>query len=350
MRRRRVADIVVDHDRWLVSYSDFVTLLFAFFVVMYSISQVNEGKYKILSSELLEAFKVTPSAIKPIQVGDPSLSVDTSVIDPDKKNSETDDQGEAVDLMALSDQFLAEFSDLVSDSTLKVFGNELWLEVELNSNVLFSSGQASPSNAAVSIFEDVAKILSQFNNPVQVEGFTDNVPIKNQRFNNNWELSSARAASVVNLLERFGIAPKRLSAVGYGEYRPIADNTTENGRSENRRVVLMIARESIKRPRLDAEPQTENNPVSASLESAGEIVDPKIEDEIKNEPANLESEFEAGIDSSEPADVTEALIAPIKLDNGGLLFTSDPDLPRRNLNEAGGVSAATTTASDSNSE
>ncbi|MGI1677458.1 MAG: flagellar motor protein MotD [Cellvibrionaceae bacterium] len=316
--RRRAVEIEVDHDRWLVSYSDFVTLLFAFFVVMYSISQVNEGKYKVLSSELLEAFSVTPSAINPIQIGDPTVSNDPSVID----NSTEDDEDkkstqEESDLTALSDQFVEQFSDLMTDNKLKVFGNELWLEIELDSNVLFSSGRATPSNEAESIFEDVADILGQFNNPVQVEGFTDNVPINNQRFNNNWELSSARAASVVELLESNGIAPKRLSAVGYGEHRPIVENTTAEGRSQNRRVVLMISRETTERPRLETESQIEE----ALLLSADSLSN-------DNEEIELETRDESDEGSSEPQ---EPLIAPIKLDNGGLLFTSDPELRRRNL-------------------
>ncbi|MGH1472204.1 MAG: flagellar motor protein MotD [Cellvibrionaceae bacterium] len=323
MQRRRVVDIEVDHDRWLVSYADFVTLLFAFFVVMYSISQVNEGKYKVLSSELLEAFNITPSSINPIQVGEPTLSNDPSVIDSSADNEENKKSTqEESDLTSLSSQFVEQFSDLMTDNKLKVFGNELWLEVELDSSVLFPSGRAIPSDKAKDIFKEVAGILGQFNNPVQVEGFTDNVPIKNQRFNNNWELSSARAASVVDLLESNGIAPKRLSAVGYGEHRPIADNATPDGRSQNRRVVLMISKESTERPRLENESEIQN-----ALTVSRDLGDVSNESEFGSE---LEDNSDSDANSNEVE--VAPLIAPIKLDNGGLLFTSDPELRRRNLN------------------
>lgn len=330
MARKRAVDIEVDHDRWLVSYADFVTLLFAFFVVMYSISQVNEGKYKVLSDELLEAFKVTPSAINPIQVGDPTVAVDPSIVenatgqDEDKSTAKVTSEEESQDQQSqsdntlddVSDQFVEQFSDLMTDDTLKIFGNELWLEIELDSSVLFASGDAKPSDKAKDIFADVATVLGQFNNPVQVEGFTDNVPISNERFNNNWELSSARAAAVVNLLEAQGIAPNRLSAVGYGEHRPVADNATSDGRAENRRVVLMISREEIERPRLGS-----NEAIQSALTPADQL--------------SADDSDSAGFENQNAPEAEELpvtpIITPVVLDSGGLLFTSDPELQRNNL-------------------
>jgi chemotaxis protein MotB len=112
--------------------------------------------------------------------------------------------------------------------------------VNMKDKMLFASGSASLSNAAVTVLRDISRVLATVPNPLQVEGNTDNRPIHTQEFPSNWELSAARAASVVHLLTRLGIDPSRLSAIGYGEHRPAASNDTEEGRAENRRVTLVI--------------------------------------------------------------------------------------------------------------
>ncbi|WP_460226174.1 flagellar motor protein MotD [Aurantivibrio infirmus] len=351
MRRRSTINFDVNHDRWLVSYSDFVTLLFAFFVVMYSISQVNEGKYRVLSSTLLEAFDVPQSAIKPIQVGTPSLSADPSAIETYRSGDghktagsvstdvdATSSNNNVADLDELSDAFSEQFADLVKDNLLTVTGNELWLELELNSNILFPSGNSDPSLQARAIFEEMAGMLSKFENPVQVEGFTDNVPINNRRFKSNWELSSARSASVVKLLANNGVDPYRLSAVGYGEFRPKADNSTAEGRSLNRRVVLMISKQAAERPKIQSEQDVENaigeiaQDVPFSESSLEEIPTQNNVDSIvdnTDEIAEQVPQQELGVEAEAvPEAEEESSITPIQLDNGGLLFTNDPDLPR----------------------
>lgn len=107
---------------------------------------------------------------------------------------------------------------------------------------MFPSGDAIPNNQAFDIIEKVAKILAPYQNPVKVEGFTDNLPIQTAQYPTNWELSSARAASIVRMLAMDGVDPSRLAAVGYGEFQPVADNATAEGRGRNRRVVLVISR------------------------------------------------------------------------------------------------------------
>lgn len=327
MRRRSTISFDVNHDRWLVSYADFVTLLFAFFVVMYSISQVNEGKYRVLSSTLIEAFDIPQSAILPIQIGSPTLASSPNAIETymegDGRKSASavsdgaKDNRNVADLDQLSGAFSDQFSDLLDDDLLKISGNELWLELELSSNILFSSGNSDPSLQARVIFEEMAGMLAKFENPVQVEGFTDNVPINNNRFKSNWELSSSRSASVVELLANNGVDPYRLSAVGYGEFRPKADNATADGRSLNRRVVLMISREAAERPKIQGEEEVGN------IVGANDTDEP---DTTSTEVAAVE-EIPTPPVSTEPE---ESTITPIQLDNGGLLFTSDPDLPRPN--------------------
>lgn len=239
MARRRNHEEHENHERWLVSYADFITLLFAFFVVMYSISSINEGKYKILSDTLTGVFNQPDRSIKPIPVGEerPRTSEpDRSIVD------EENDQVSADSLQSIASDVREAFGDLIDAHKLKVRGNELWIEIELNSSLLFSSGDALPNNAAFDLIEKIAKILAPYENPVHVEGFTDNLPIRTAQYPTNWELSSARAASIVRMLAMDGVNPGRMASVGYGEFQPVADNATAEGRARNRRVVLVVSR------------------------------------------------------------------------------------------------------------
>ncbi|TWC42941.1 chemotaxis protein MotB [Pseudomonas sp. SJZ079] len=239
MARRRHHEEHENHERWLVSYADFITLLFAFFVVMYSISSVNEGKYKVLSETLTGVFSHPDRSIKPIPVGEEKPRApepDNSLVDEDLSQASTDS------LQSIADSVRAAFGELIQADQLKVRGNELWIEIELSSSLLFPSGDAVPNNAAFDLIEKVAKILAPYENPVHVEGFTDNLPIQTSQFPSNWELSAARAASIVRMLAMDGVNPGRLASVGYGEFQPVADNDTIAGRARNRRVVLVVSR------------------------------------------------------------------------------------------------------------
>ena len=245
MARRRNHDEHENHERWLVSYADFITLLFAFFVVMYSISSINEGKYKVLSESLVGVFSEPERAIKPIPIGEQkprTTEPDRSMIE-DNPNSRTSSEDPADDpLQQIAASMREAFGDLIGSDQLTVRGNELWIEIELNSSLLFPSGDAVPNEMAFTLVEKVAKILAPYENPVHVEGFTDNLPISTAQYPSNWELSSARAASIVRMLAMDGVNPSRLAAVGYGEFQPVADNATAEGRARNRRVVLVVSR------------------------------------------------------------------------------------------------------------
>ncbi|WP_263139345.1 flagellar motor protein MotD [Pseudomonas sp. RIT-PI-AD] len=245
MARRRREEEHENHERWLVSYADFITLLFAFFVVMYSISSINEGKYKVLSDSLVGVFSDPQRSIKPIPVGEER----PKTTEPDHSLVDDNPQAEAVvgdtakdPLQAIAASVREAFGDMIMSDQLTIRGNELWVEIELSSSLLFPSGDAIPNDAAFTIIEKVAKILAPFENPVHVEGFTDNLPIKTAQFPSNWELSAARSASIVRLLAMGGVNPGRLAAVGYGEFQPVADNASAEGRAKNRRVVLVISR------------------------------------------------------------------------------------------------------------
>jgi len=271
MSRKKRSEEHENHERWLVSYADFITLLFAFFVVMYSISSVNEGKYRVLSDSIVAAFRDPARSLKPIQVGDPARAtthpdavIDGSrpVIDlfsvplpiqpeeqagpervpPPADSREDSAQQSGIDQASqdLADSIEAAMAELVDAGLIEVRRDKRWIEVEINTSILFPSGSAQLSGQAEPVLRELAGKLQPLNNIIHVEGFTDNVPINNFEFISNWELSAARAASVVHLFTRLGIDPQRLAAIGYGEYRPVASNDTPEGRASNRRVVLVI--------------------------------------------------------------------------------------------------------------
>ncbi|KJK05619.1 MULTISPECIES: flagellar motor protein MotD [Pseudomonas] len=271
MARRRQPEEHENHERWLVSYADFITLLFAFFVVMYSISSVNEGKYKILSQALIGVFNDPEKSVRPIPIGE-ERPLTVKPAEPLIKDSEQVDAGLAQTnsdpLKTITDDVRDAFGDLIKSDQMTVRGNELWVEIELNSSLLFGSGDAMPSDVAFNIIEKVAKILKPFANPVHVEGFTDDLPIRTAQYPTNWELSSARAASIVRLLAMEGVNPARMASVGYGEFQPIAGNDTAEGRARNRRVVLVISRNLEVRRSLTGTGSANATP-DAALQRAG---------------------------------------------------------------------------------
>lgn len=271
MARRRQPEEHVNHERWLVSYADFITLLFAFFVVMYSISSINEGKYKEISQALIGVFNDPERTLKPIPVGDERPKTVTPA-KPLVKDSEQTDAGIAQasndPLKSIADDISAAFGDLISSKQMTIRGNELWVEIELNSSLLFGSGDAMPSDIAFNIIDKVAKILKPFDNPIHVEGFTDDQPIRTSQYPTNWELSSARSASIVRMLAMEGVNPGRLASVGYGEFQPVANNATVEGRARNRRVVLVVSRNLDVRRSLTGT-GTANAKPDAALKRAG---------------------------------------------------------------------------------
>ncbi|KQQ57150.1 flagellar motor protein MotD [Pseudomonas sp. Leaf127] len=271
MARRRPREEHENHERWLVSYADFITLLFAFFVVMYSISSLNEGKYKILSQALVGVFNDAERTMQPIPIGEQRPQT-VKPAEPLLKDSEETDAGigkNSIDpLQTIADEVRAGFGDLIKSDQMTVRGNELWIEIELNSSLLFGSGDAMPSNRAFGIIERVATIVKRFDNPIHVEGFTDDQPINTAQFPTNWELSSSRASSIVRLLAMYGVSPARMASVGYAEFQPVAANSTAQGRAENRRVVLVISRNLDVRRSLTSSGSANAQP-DAALRRAG---------------------------------------------------------------------------------
>ncbi len=255
MRRHEIHEEHINHEAWAIPYGDLITLLLAFFVVMYSISSVNEGKYRTVANSIQNAFNGSPKIIDPIQVGkEPSMSLKPSVLTapplpspaPEAPKAEQAPaipapQAEAEDRLAgIADRVEQLMAPLIDKQLMVVRRHRMNLEVEIRADVLFPSGVANLSPQALQPLRDLAGILAGFANPLRVEGHTDDVPIATAEFPSNWELSAARAASVARLLIDTGIDPHRLAIAGRGEFQPEASNTTEEGRNHNRRVKLIV--------------------------------------------------------------------------------------------------------------
>jgi chemotaxis protein MotB len=271
--RRHRHEEHANHEAWAIPYGDLLTLLLAFFVVMYAMSSVNEGKYRVLSDSLVAAFRGAPRTLEPIQVGEKSQGsgadihmtivqqamlegqpremlapiVESPIIResygqaPDyARNADATPSSDIAALESVAQEVERAMADLIEKDLIIVRRHGLWVEVEIRTDILFPSGIATLSPSAVEILEQLAATLAPFPNPIRVEGHTDNLPINTRLFPSNWELSAARAASVVHLFMKEGLAPQRLAVIGLGEHRPVQSNATAEGRNANRRVVLVI--------------------------------------------------------------------------------------------------------------
>ncbi len=283
--RRKILEDVNNHDRWMVSYADFITLLFAFFVVMYSISSVNEGKYQSLTRSLDTAFShkniqervpdpvqveietlfntvqpILPDVdepavtFKPIPLNNPAETFKPILLDKqttaeiEKKRELSEDiLKERQQLNQVSDQLENALEPFINDDLVSVKRNDYWVELEMNSELLFLSGEAALSKKAQPVLRKIVEVINPLPNAINVEGHTDDVPIGTLKFPSNWDLSSARATSVVQAFVNEGINPTRLSAIGYGEFHPIGDNNIEEGRFKNRRVTLVLMSQAFSR-------------------------------------------------------------------------------------------------------
>ncbi len=251
MARRKPPEEHENLERWLVSYADFITLLFAFFVVMYAISSINEGKYRVLSDSLVSAFKETPRSEKMIELTSKQAEILAGSGKPIGKmqqqphgDADTPERKRAAESMKqVARNVLDVMQPLVRDGQVRVTQSPRGVTVEINASVLFKSGEAILQPQSTDTLAAVARVLAQVDNPVQVEGHTDNVPIRNPSFPSNWELSSARAGSVVRLFAEQGVPTMRMVAIGYADNRPIDTNATADGRGRNRRVNVLILNE-----------------------------------------------------------------------------------------------------------
>ncbi|WP_426700464.1 flagellar motor protein MotD [Rhodanobacter sp. Col0626] len=277
--RRRKHEEHINHEAWAIPYADLMTLLLAFFVVMYAVSVVNEGKFRVMSESLIEAFNgsshviapLPPTRVRPHNIspaiappaGQPGSSiVPIAVPIPAHPVPMSGGNGHEAghdapgkeNLGRIEDQVRKALQPLIDRKLVVVRHKPDWLEIEIRTDILFPSGVAQLSSPANVVLHDLAAILAGFANPLRVEGFTDDVPINTSLYPSNWELSAARAASVARLFSLSGIAPDRLGIVGWGEVRPIADNTTAEGRNQNRRVLVVVMGNGSAAQREHAEP------------------------------------------------------------------------------------------------
>jgi chemotaxis protein MotB len=222
------------HEGWAIPYGDLVTLLLAFFVVMYSISQVNEGKYRVLADSLHAAFRGEPTTFEPVQVGHQAATTVAAPI----VQLPSDVRSMAMRQLAI--EVTEAMHPLIIQGLVDVEVGDGKVTIAIRSDILFPLGSATPSPEAQNVARLLGQVLRAFPVDIRVEGHTDNVPVVSGRYRSNWELSAARAASVVHLLIDGGVQPGRLYAVAYGEYHPVAPNDTVDGRNANRRVVLVV--------------------------------------------------------------------------------------------------------------
>ncbi len=240
MARKKYQEEPENHDRWLVSYADFITLLFAFFVVMYAISSLNEGKYRVLSNALTGAFGkvlITTTVKQPEVPPSPTIKLDPLPIV--RKNTEALHK-EREQMTGVARDILAVLEPLVREGKVRVTQTSRGVTIDINASVLFAPGEAKLNEDSNQALKAIASVLKSDNHAIQVEGHTDNVPIKNPVYPSNWELSAVRASTVVRLFSENGVDEGRLTAVGQGPKQPVGSNDTPDGRSRNRRVTVTI--------------------------------------------------------------------------------------------------------------
>jgi chemotaxis protein MotB len=239
--RRKRPDEEDSHDRWLVSYADFMTLLFAFFVVMYALSTVNEGKYRVLSNSMVSAFHNAPINVATI----PSALVAPPIAvlqkpDAVARAQEAAKQKQRDKMRNVAKDILAVMAPLIEQGKVRVLETSRGVTIEINDSILFSPGQALLQPALIKALRAIAEVLAPTDFPVTIEGHTDNVPIKTPQFPSNWELSAVRATTVLRLFADSGVAGERLTAIGYADTRPVEPNLLVDGRARNRRVSILI--------------------------------------------------------------------------------------------------------------
>ena len=307
-RRLRRHEEHTNHEAWAIPYGDLVTLLLAFFVVMYAISSVNAGKYRVLSDSLFAAFRGTPRTMDPIQIGEKQTGsgseLESAVVQSALRGQQRSSLAPvpveggnlnngtspianklaakalapglagtrapgasgaaAAALTKVADEVARALDDLVKQDLVVMRRSEFWIEVEIKTDILFPSGSAQLAPYAVDVIQRLGGALAPYPNPIRVEGHTDNKPIKTMAFYSNWELSAARAGSVVRVLQSRGVNPDRLAVIGYGEQRPVKSNDTEQGRNANRRVVVVILSTELQRKSDPADQPGAVSPIAPS--------------------------------------------------------------------------------------
>ena len=228
-----------NHERWLVSYADFITLLFAFFVVMYSVSSVNEGKYRVLSDSLAGSFSKT-RAVGDLSMMNLPISKNKPIVVKDRPKAQDNTRSYLKVANAIA---TAKVPDGV-----KVSSTERGLSIRIADDTLFSSGSSAISPQIQEFLDLIAGMVSDLPNSIAVEGHTDNQPIRTNEFPSNWHLSTARSNALIQyFIEEHQLQPDRFSSTGFAGTRPIESNSTVEGQASNRRVELIVLRDTKSR-------------------------------------------------------------------------------------------------------
>lgn len=313
MNRLRARRHAVEHDnveRWLVSYADYMTLLFALFVVLYAMAMVNEKPFETATESLGRVFQANEEQVKNRGHGDDILPVNSAktnkrlfgndilenpgpeLVSGDVMLSNVSEAQIGTTLTSLEEDLHEALYELVESGYAQLQIDGDWLEIELNSGLLFPSGSSSPTNAAKDILQVIYQVIADASNYIRVRGYTDNQAIETEIFSSNWELSVFRATAILRILEELTVNPARMAIEGYGQYYPNADNSTATGRAKNRRVVIAISKYGLEQANLLATPTISVKDVEA----------------IKS------------IDPDTNADENEIRI--IRLENGGIRITT----------------------------
>jgi len=245
MSRRKRSIRHLNHERWLVSYADFITLLFAFFVVMYSAAQVDKRKVGKIATAIQVAFqqlgpfptKANPPTLNPQEPGIFSNPPPAGPVPGSEGNS---------DLGTLQQELEKALAPEISRGEVALRGGPEGLIISLREAGFFDSGSAEIKPSSEPAFSRMAILLAQRNFSVRIEGHTDDKPIHNSQYKSNWELSTARATEAVRLLiTEYGFPPEHLAAAGYAEFHPVASNSSDEGRALNRRLDIVVLRKAL---------------------------------------------------------------------------------------------------------
>jgi chemotaxis protein MotB len=243
MARRKKRIEHDNRDRWLISYADFVTLLFAFFVVMYAISSVNESKYKTFSDSLSIAFSNQPASTT-IVPNEQERMLKALV---DRRTARLGEQQRKIQdrMKNLASGLQQMMSPLINQHLVNINPTKRGVEIDISASLLFRTGEAELQPEALDVLRQVSMALSNEEWPIEVEGHTDDIPIMTAQFPSNWELSSARASSVVRMMIISGVPEKRLAVMGLAANQPLVPNDTPENRARNRRVNITIVAPKI---------------------------------------------------------------------------------------------------------
>ena len=257
MAKKKKAAEPENLERWMVSYADFVTLLFAFFTCLYAISNVDAAKMSQMMASMRASFggQIFDASSRKVPVNDGgggTAVMSTSIMDApsddsseknrkkDKDSSKTVLNGEA-DLGRFKRALEAMLSEEIKKNMVRVYLERRGIVISLSETGMFDSGSDVIKPGGIAMLDVIATSLTTIGNQIRIEGHADNVPINTVRFPSNWDLSVSRASTVLRRMEKvYGMSPELLSAAGYGEYRPVASNDTPEGRSRNRRVDIVV--------------------------------------------------------------------------------------------------------------